>query len=167
MIRRPPRSTLSSSSAASDVYKRQSRSDHQSSRMRWHLAWAGPGAPPVPGQSNAGRSQRRTAPDPSTRGVSGSRRLILFKQPSGNGPGGQAVVAVVIEDPAQSVPVAASIGSLPLPLPPPEQGPRPIHTGLTPLKPLPNSHGLEAITCLLYTSPSPRDRTRSRMPSSA
>ena len=24
-----------------------------------------------------------------------------------------------------------------------------------------------AITCLLYTSPSPRDRTRSRMPSSA
>ena len=26
---------------------------------------------------------------------------------------------------------------------------------------------LEAIGCLLYTSPSPRDRTRSRMPSSA
>ena len=25
----------------------------------------------------------------------------------------------------------------------------------------------EACTCLLYTSPSPRDRTRSRMPSSA
>ena len=25
----------------------------------------------------------------------------------------------------------------------------------------------EAIPCLLYTSPSPRDRTRSRMPSSA
>ena len=25
----------------------------------------------------------------------------------------------------------------------------------------------QAITCLLYTSPSPRDRTRSRMPSSA
>ena len=25
----------------------------------------------------------------------------------------------------------------------------------------------EALTCLLYTSPSPRDRTRSRMPSSA
>mgnify|MGYP000060267710 CR=1 FL=1 len=31
------------------------------------------------------------------------------------------------------------------------------------------SHHLEveAIPCLLYTSPSPRDRTRSRMPSSA
>ena len=26
---------------------------------------------------------------------------------------------------------------------------------------------LEVIACLLYTSPSPRDRTRSRMPSSA
>ena len=26
---------------------------------------------------------------------------------------------------------------------------------------------LWAVTCLLYTSPSPRDRTRSRMPSSA
>ena len=26
---------------------------------------------------------------------------------------------------------------------------------------------IEALTCLLYTSPSPRDRTRSRMPSSA
>ena len=30
-----------------------------------------------------------------------------------------------------------------------------------------NSHLGYAITCLLYTSPSPRDRTRSRMPSSA
>ena len=28
-------------------------------------------------------------------------------------------------------------------------------------------HGLQVETCLLYTSPSPRDRTRSRMPSSA
>ena len=28
-------------------------------------------------------------------------------------------------------------------------------------------YGLLAYPCLLYTSPSPRDRTRSRMPSSA
>ena len=27
--------------------------------------------------------------------------------------------------------------------------------------------GVNGVTCLLYTSPSPRDRTRSRMPSSA
>ena len=31
----------------------------------------------------------------------------------------------------------------------------------------PNISALQAYTCLLYTSPSPRDRTRSRMPSSA
>ena len=30
-----------------------------------------------------------------------------------------------------------------------------------------NHSGSKATTCLLYTSPSPRDRTRSRMPSSA
>jgi len=28
-------------------------------------------------------------------------------------------------------------------------------------------YGVKVLTCLLYTSPSPRDRTRSRMPSSA
>ena len=33
-------------------------------------------------------------------------------------------------------------------------------------KPMPN-HWLLGMACLLYTSPSPRDRTRSRMPSSA
>ena len=30
-----------------------------------------------------------------------------------------------------------------------------------------NENGYDLIICLLYTSPSPRDRTRSRMPSSA
>ena len=30
-----------------------------------------------------------------------------------------------------------------------------------------NYHDIMSTTCLLYTSPSPRDRTRSRMPSSA
>ena len=29
------------------------------------------------------------------------------------------------------------------------------------------AHGIEAYRCLLYTSPSPRDRQKSRMPSSA
>ena len=42
---------------------------------------------------------------------------------------------------------------------------------LTPLIETPVIRDLEALTrvllCLLYTSPSPRDRTRSRMPSSA
>ena len=31
----------------------------------------------------------------------------------------------------------------------------------------PAGNGVFALSCLLYTSPSPRDRTRSRMPSSA
>ena len=43
-------------------------------------------------------------------------------------------------------------------------------TGLVTEKAMVVSAGIEASTigtCLLYTSPSPRDRTRSRMPSSA
>ena len=32
---------------------------------------------------------------------------------------------------------------------------------------LPEFNAVENVICLLYTSPSPRDRTRSRMPSSA
>ena len=32
---------------------------------------------------------------------------------------------------------------------------------------LPAEYGIDPLGCLLYTSPSPRDRTRSRMPSSA
>ena len=35
------------------------------------------------------------------------------------------------------------------------------------LEPMAVPQGGQGITCLLYTSPSPRDRTRSRMPSSA
>ena len=34
-------------------------------------------------------------------------------------------------------------------------------------EPNPNITNSQTTTCLLYTSPSPRDRTRSRMPSSA
>ena len=34
-------------------------------------------------------------------------------------------------------------------------------------KTIPPSIGMQPYTCLLYTSPSPRDRQKSRMPSSA
>ena len=37
----------------------------------------------------------------------------------------------------------------------------------TPLDAIPDLSDVQVIVCLLYTSPSPRDRTRSRMPSSA
>ena len=40
-------------------------------------------------------------------------------------------------------------------------------TGAQVKGPIPLPTRIERYTCLLYTSPSPRDRTRSRMPSSA
>ena len=43
----------------------------------------------------------------------------------------------------------------------------PIHKTAIPTLEIVPSHILLSNTCLLYTSPSPRDRTRSRMPSSA
>ena len=47
-----------------------------------------------------------------------------------------------------------------------------LNHGINPFEQLPSYYMLagnevDGITCLLYTSPSPRDRTRSRMPSSA
>ena len=39
------------------------------------------------------------------------------------------------------------------------------NSGKTSIQVIDNGHGINS--CLLYTSPSPRDRTRSRMPSSA
>ena len=45
-----------------------------------------------------------------------------------------------------------------------------LHTlepGQTYIKPFVTSKVSDTMCCLLYTSPSPRDRTRSRMPSSA
>eukprot|EP00657_Telonema_sp_P-1_P004350 TRINITY_DN20052_c0_g1_i1.p1 TRINITY_DN20052_c0_g1~~TRINITY_DN20052_c0_g1_i1.p1 ORF type:complete len:100 (+),score=21.93 TRINITY_DN20052_c0_g1_i1:83-382(+) len=71
---------------------------------------------------------------------------------------------------------------LPLPLPPQHSPQPPHHTTTTHchhrmhsvLQPNSSNHGCDPPTfvslacfCLLYTSPSPRDRTRSRMPSSA
>ena len=44
----------------------------------------------------------------------------------------------------------------------------PAHAGYVGITTYMDMHGnLRVKTCLLYTSPSPRDRTRSRMPSSA
>ena len=44
------------------------------------------------------------------------------------------------------MPVAAPVGAITLPLPPPKQGPGPVHTDLTPVEPLPSGNGLEAVT---------------------
>ena len=96
MIRRPPRSTQSRSSAASDVYKRQGYSGDGIGA--YHLE--------IPVFAN---DLDPNGPDPA--------------------------------DPASGVRIPAINGI----------------------------QGVDASagTCLLYTSPSPRDRTRSRMPSSA
>ena len=42
-----------------------------------------------------------------------------------------------------------------------------VNVNMAPIIPGINSDEVFSLTCLLYTSPSPRDRTRSRMPSSA
>ena len=43
----------------------------------------------------------------------------------------------------------------------------PLRVGFQKVLDNPSKHGRENVTCLLYTSPSPRDRLLSRMPSSA
>eukprot|EP00657_Telonema_sp_P-1_P008186 TRINITY_DN2890_c0_g1_i1.p1 TRINITY_DN2890_c0_g1~~TRINITY_DN2890_c0_g1_i1.p1 ORF type:complete len:104 (+),score=46.46 TRINITY_DN2890_c0_g1_i1:115-426(+) len=103
MIRRPPRSTQSRSSAASDVYKRQ--------------------------------YQRRV------RGLTTRSRDPSVRWPA------QSPMLFPIDDPL--------VGDIPT-TPPME----PWTDGADGLI-------IEPVPCLLYTSPSPRDRTRSRMPSSA
>eukprot|EP00656_Telonema_subtile_P056788 TRINITY_DN916_c0_g1_i1.p1 TRINITY_DN916_c0_g1~~TRINITY_DN916_c0_g1_i1.p1 ORF type:complete len:111 (-),score=21.39 TRINITY_DN916_c0_g1_i1:49-381(-) len=110
MIRRPPRSTLSSSSAASDVYKRQIGRECEASdgaHAEQHNEGTGEEALALPG------------------GRIGARRLD---------------VNIKVDD-------VVALGWRHVPF------------SVIPV--------LCVDTCLLYTSPSPRDRTRSRMPSSA
>ena len=71
--------------------------------------------------------------------------MILMTKPIGDGPGGTAIVAVVLKNPTQGMGTAASIGSFPLPMAPPEQGMGPIHTALAPLETTPGGHSLQAI----------------------
>ena len=73
---------------------------------------------------------------------SGAQQTIVLGQDT-LAPGSQAALRVVVNDPASNQPVANANVNVRL-----------------------RQAGL-AKTCLLYTSPSPRDRTRSRMPSSA
>ena len=66
-------------------------------------------------------------------------------KPIGDGPGGTAIIPVVLKDPTQGMGTAASLRSLPLPMAPPEQGMGPIYTALAPLKTTPGGHSLQAI----------------------
>eukprot|EP00657_Telonema_sp_P-1_P004007 TRINITY_DN19274_c0_g1_i1.p1 TRINITY_DN19274_c0_g1~~TRINITY_DN19274_c0_g1_i1.p1 ORF type:complete len:116 (+),score=35.39 TRINITY_DN19274_c0_g1_i1:74-421(+) len=115
MIRRPPRSTQSRSSAASDVYKRQYQA----------TPWAPPLWPPM-----------LVLCCPPTWPALPSVRLSTALTPPA--PPLRPLVSATLS--SSSKPTQCGDLSVPVVL----------------LK-----------TCLLYTSPSPRDRTRSRMPSSA
>ena len=119
MIRRPPRSTLERSSAASDVYKRQAlvftRADALVEIRR------------------GGRETYRILPSGD---IANQQRIRFTSQLDETQrfdvvvDGANGATLVLSESP---IIVAAE----------------------------------RVVTCLLYTSPSPRDRTRSRMPSSA
>ena len=70
---------------------------------------------------------------------------VLEQQPFGHRPGGKTVITVVIEDPAKSVTTAPVVRAIPMPLSPPQQSPRPIHSGPAPVEPLPGRHRLQAV----------------------
>ena len=67
-------------------------------------------------------------------------------------PAKRIIPVVVLNDAAHAIPLAEAL----------------VDSGIESIEvTLRTSAAISAITCLLYTSPSPRDRTRSRMPSSA
>ena len=129
MIRRPPRSTLDRSSAASDVYKRQETGVSNCS-LRRTIARITLGCQ-LSGQSRwlvvDGDNVPDVQPIPEERGVSVHQPDTAV---------GREVPEARFRRPVVPVQCVAA--------------------------------GQEVLgVCLLYTSPSPRDRTRSRMPSSA
>eukprot|EP00656_Telonema_subtile_P001842 TRINITY_DN1079_c0_g1_i2.p1 TRINITY_DN1079_c0_g1~~TRINITY_DN1079_c0_g1_i2.p1 ORF type:complete len:140 (-),score=4.47 TRINITY_DN1079_c0_g1_i2:28-447(-) len=139
MIRRPPRSTLSSSSAASDVYKRQFLLFMKLNCLV---------------RDNCQRSMHTISSTLTYNHddhdvVAHISTLRLWMNPSASVPCFQNTV---------HLPETGHIsrGS--------RSFPRNRHQECSLVL---ASHGAQCRTCLLYTSPSPRDRTRSRMPSSA
>ena len=170
MIRRPPRSTQGVSSAASDVYKRQvstsiptraackSDSELAHSCNEWRVARLR-GCAPLPRSSGS-------SPLP------GGGYVIT----GGLGALGLQAAKIFFENGALCVTLASRTGRVVRD----GQGLQAQMASLTPspmllaacdsacrldTSPLMQLGG--HLTCLLYTSPSPRDRTRSRMPSSA
>ena len=116
MIRRPPGSTQSSSSAASDVYKRQLSGCATPGQ-------GGVGAPVAGGQVGCGLQATTQTNNTLSGAAIGAGVGALVGAAAGRGH-------------VKNVAAGAAVGGL-------------------------------VGACLLYTSPSPRDRTRARMPSSA
>eukprot|EP00656_Telonema_subtile_P038368 TRINITY_DN43143_c0_g1_i1.p1 TRINITY_DN43143_c0_g1~~TRINITY_DN43143_c0_g1_i1.p1 ORF type:complete len:138 (+),score=9.03 TRINITY_DN43143_c0_g1_i1:35-448(+) len=137
MRRLHPRSTLSSSSAASDVYKRQV---DQSS---W--AWD---APPRGGTPGRRVSINGAAAAPAANSTQARQRRLSSIY---------CEFAVKVEDFLRQPHISSASSNS-------AETPRESHCSSPSASP---QVGAITNACLLYTSPSPRDRTRSRMPSSA
>ena len=152
MIRRPPRSTLSSSSAASDVYKRQ-LFDNLVSVFTYVIAAfptfilgfalisifsVGLGITPVSGMTDG-----RLSP-----AFGSDAYWVYFSQNPGIAIADLASHLILPVATLVTISVAGDA--------------RYVRQSVM------ESMGMEHVrTCLLYTSPSPRDRQKSRMPSSA
>jgi len=80
-----------------------------------------------------------------SRDAGGESGHVLLQQPGGHLPGGQAVVAVVGEDPPQLVAAARSGASPQPPLAPPQQAAGAVDTALAPAETAPAGHRLEAV----------------------
>eukprot|EP00657_Telonema_sp_P-1_P003786 TRINITY_DN18872_c0_g2_i2.p1 TRINITY_DN18872_c0_g2~~TRINITY_DN18872_c0_g2_i2.p1 ORF type:complete len:124 (+),score=52.92 TRINITY_DN18872_c0_g2_i2:44-415(+) len=123
MIRRPPRSTQSRSSAASDVYKRQEQRRTVTTIMLQYLLDA-----------------------------LMALRDIRWKQVHTVAPAVLRLLEVDDQQDSENEP---------------EQPDSHQCSVIKPVGRILADNAAPCLTCLLYTSPSPRDRTRSRMPSSA
>ena len=138
MIRRPPRSTLDRSSAASDVYKRQPRTlvDIFRETVERH--------PDVPALDNGATSLTYAEFEEAASDLAEQLHEV------GVGPGAKVGVRVRSGTVDLYVAIMAILVAggayVPVDADDPEE---------------------RARTCLLYTSPRPRDRTRYRMPASA
>ena len=162
MIRRPPRSPLERSSAASDVYKRQERSPLEIAAdvelIIFRLS------PVVEGEHEAllvlldDRGAESGSPSAMQAELDGHARFIaeqrLVRAVEMMESGAQPILRREIEQPSAKIGVVDA-GAIEVLVSAHAPASRELVTED------------ELRVCLLYTSPSPRDRTRSRMPSSA
>ena len=144
-IRRPPRSTLDRSSAASDVYKRQ---EHCRS-MRRCDSGHDRGDPRWPYHGTPKGMTRDARPRQPTRRIGEMwYPTHAYESDSSSLHRPSRITPSICKPETRLLLTSATI-----------RGP--------PGAPDRSAFGGQRDVCLLYTSPSPRDRTRSRMPSSA
>ena len=165
MIRRPPRSTLSSSSAASDVYKRQKVDTAPSGDMPagvWNDTYAEVPKGSMPaGDRNDTFAHARTPgvgnanvnDTPMILGVDHMKFNFASPAPGVGHPVGPTMAPGLGQPGGPQAPTATDADSS--------------IQDISMSKVNTRALGPQDQDCLLYTSPSPRDATLSRMPSSA